>query len=98
MPDKPTHSASFQGSIFRFDIQFSKPQHTRFKIACHGHMYIGQVRHLVASKLLLEPENMRLFSNGGCFLALHITTLGGPLAAVPLSAFHYAPLSLKALH
>ena len=74
MPEKPTHSASFQGSIFKFEIQASKPQNTRFKITCHGHMYIGQVRHMVASKLLFEPENMRLFTNGAKATSLHQQT------------------------
>lgn len=64
MPDKPTHSASFQGSVYRFDIQSTKPQPSRFKITCHGHMYIGQLRSMLASKLLMEPEVTRLFANG----------------------------------
>ena len=64
MPDKPTHSASFQGSVYRFDIQAQKAQSTRFKITCHGHMYVGQLRCIIASKLLMEPEVARLFANG----------------------------------
>lgn len=68
MPERPTHSASFQGSVYRFEIQANKAQTNRFKITCHGHMYIGHVRHMIASKLQLEPENIRLFTNGISFL------------------------------
>ena len=64
MPDKPTHSASFQGSVYRFDIQAQKAQSNRYKITCHGHMYVGQLRCIIASKLLMEPEVTRLFANG----------------------------------
>ena len=64
MPDRPTHSASYQGSTFKFDVQANKTQPNRFKITCHGHMYIGQVRAMIASKLGMEPEFMRLFAQG----------------------------------
>lgn len=66
MPAVPVHVASFQGPLARFEVQTSsvKQQPNRVRIACHSHMYVGQMRRTVASKLGCQPENLRLFAQG----------------------------------
>ena len=68
MPVQAKHSASFQGAPYRFTIQ---PNRTGFasapaslKLACHGHMYVGRLRQMIAPRLGVEPEHLRVIANG----------------------------------
>ena len=68
MPMQAKHSASFQGAPYRFTIQ---PNKTGFasapaslKLACHGHMYVGRLRQMIAARLGVEPEYLRIIANG----------------------------------
>lgn len=68
MPAQAKHSASFQGSPYRFTIQPNKSGFTNapatFKVVCHGHMYMGRLRQMIAARLNTEPEYLRIIANG----------------------------------
>lgn len=70
MPAVPMHVASFQGPVTRFEVQASKQQQqpNRFRITGHSHMYVGQMRRMVAAKLGCPPEYLRLFAQGSLLL------------------------------
>ena len=67
MPCTPAHAASWQGQPLRVDMASQSPRGStaRPRITASANMCVGHLRRLVAAASGLQPQNLRMFYQGG---------------------------------